>query len=146
MDEITCCRYEDSVKALADETRQAILELLQEGEVNVGEVAACFNQTQPTISYHLGLLRRAGLVVARREGKQVMLVVQDTGAGISSDELPHVFDRLYRGSEAREGNGGESGLGLAIARSIVEVSGGTISVESTLRQGTTFTIALPASL
>lgn len=71
MDEITCCRYEDFVKALADETRQAILELLQEGEMNVGEVAVCFDQTQPTISYHLGLLRRAGLVVARREGKQV---------------------------------------------------------------------------
>lgn len=39
--------------------------------MNVGEVAACFDQTQPTISYHLGLLRRAGLVEARREGKQV---------------------------------------------------------------------------
>ncbi|MGD2179360.1 MAG: ATP-binding protein, partial [Anaerolineae bacterium] len=85
-------------------------------------------------------------LVAGREPNQVMLAVQDTGAGISPDELPHVFDRFYRGSEAREGDGGESGLGLAIARSIVEVSGGTISVESTLGQGTTFTIALPANL
>lgn len=75
MDEITCCRYEDFVKALADETRQAILELLQHGEMNVGEMVACFDQTQPTISYHLGLLRRAGLVVTRREGKQVYYTV-----------------------------------------------------------------------
>ncbi len=75
MDEITCCRYEDFVKALADETRQAILELLQQGEMNVGEMVTCFDQTQPTISYHLGLLRRAGLVVARREGKQVYYTV-----------------------------------------------------------------------
>ena len=84
-------------------------------------------------------------MVTVRDANQMMLVVQDTGAGIPPDELPHVFDRLYRGSEAREGDGGESGLGLAIAKSIVEVSGGTISVESSLGQGTTFTIALPAS-
>lgn len=85
-------------------------------------------------------------LVAVREANQVILAVQDTGAGISPDELPHVFDRFYRGSEAREGDGGESGLGLAIARSIVELGGGTIVVESSLGQGTTFTIALPASL
>ena len=71
MDEITCCQYEDFVKALADETRQDILELLQDQEMSVGEIAACFRQTQPTISHHLGLLRRVGLVLARREGKQV---------------------------------------------------------------------------
>lgn len=71
MNEITCCRYEDFVKALADETRQAILELLKDREMNVGEIAACFRLTQPTISYHLGLLRRAGVVLARREGKRV---------------------------------------------------------------------------
>lgn len=75
MDEITCCRYEDFVKALAGETRQAVLALLQQGEMNVGEIAACFDQTQPTISYHLGLLRRAGLLVARREGQQVYYTV-----------------------------------------------------------------------
>jgi DNA-binding transcriptional ArsR family regulator len=75
VDEITCCRYEEFVKTLADETRQAILELLQEAEMNVGDVAACFDQTQPTLSHHLGLLRRAGLVVARREGKQVYYTV-----------------------------------------------------------------------
>ena len=71
MSEITCCRYEDFVKALADETRQTILELLKGREVSVGEIVARFKLTQPTISHHLGLLRRAGLVLARREGKQV---------------------------------------------------------------------------
>lgn len=71
MDEITCCRYEDFVKALADETRQTILELLKDREMNVGEIVACFDLTQPTISHHLGLLRRAGVVLARREGQQV---------------------------------------------------------------------------
>jgi two-component system sensor histidine kinase BaeS len=69
--------------------------------------------------------------------------VEDTGAGIAPEDLPHVFDRFYRGNEAREGEGGESGLGLAIARSIVELHGGTIAARSTPGQGTTFTIVLP---
>jgi DNA-binding transcriptional ArsR family regulator len=69
VDEITCCRYEGFVKALADETRQTILELLQDREMNVGEIVACFDLTQPTISHHLGLLRRVGVVLARREGQ-----------------------------------------------------------------------------
>ena len=85
-------------------------------------------------------------LVAERKADLVTLAVQDTGAGIAPDELTHVFDRLYRGSESREADGGESGLGVAIARSIVELSGGTIAVKSALGQGTTFTIALPASL
>ena len=59
------------MKALADETRQSILELLKDREMSVGEIVACFDLTQPTISHHLGLLRRAGLVLTRREGRQV---------------------------------------------------------------------------
>lgn len=79
------------------------------------------------------------------QDRRVLLTVQDTGTGILPDELPHVFDRFYRGDEAR-GDGGESGLGLAIAKSLVELHGGTISVESLPAQGTTFTITLPARL
>jgi two-component system sensor histidine kinase BaeS len=82
-------------------------------------------------------------LVAARENLRVLLIVQDTGAGIAPDDLPHVFDRSYRGDEARVGDRGESGLGLTIARSLVELHGGTISVESSLGQGTTFTIVLP---
>lgn len=83
-------------------------------------------------------------LAATHQDRRVLLTVQDTGAGIPPDQLPHVFDRFYRGDEAR-GDGGESGLGLAIAKSLVELHGGTISVESSLGKGTTFTIALPAS-
>jgi two-component system sensor histidine kinase BaeS len=73
----------------------------------------------------------------------VALSVRDTGAGISSEDLPHIFDRFYRADHSRYQKDGESGLGLAIAKSIVEVHLGTISVESTLGAGTTFTIQLP---
>jgi len=83
-------------------------------------------------------------LVAAAEAGRVLLTVQDTGAGIPPDELPHVFDRFYRGDQARGGDGGESGLGLTIARSLVQLHGGTITVESTLNRGTKFTIALPA--
>lgn len=71
MDEITCCRYEDFARALADETRQAILELLMDQEMSVGEIAARFDLGQPTISYHLGLLRHAGIVLARKKGRYI---------------------------------------------------------------------------
>lgn len=66
-----CCDLDDFVKAMADETRQRILSLLQRGEMNVGELTEALGLTQPTVSHHLVLMRRAGLVFRRREGKQV---------------------------------------------------------------------------
>jgi signal transduction histidine kinase len=75
----------------------------------------------------------------------VELVVQDTGAGIDPEALPRVFDRFYRADASRQQGEGESGLGLAIAKSIVEAHDGTISVASQLGSGTAFTIALPVA-
>jgi signal transduction histidine kinase len=82
------------------------------------------------------------LLEAGQRGNDLWLSVRDTGEGIAPDELPHVFDRFHRGDEARQTHEGESGLGLAIAKSLVELHGGTIAVESTPGQGTTFSIAL----
>jgi two-component system sensor histidine kinase BaeS len=83
-------------------------------------------------------------MAAAQRGDNVLLTVQDNGVGIPSEELPRIFDRFYRGDEARQAGGGESGLGLAIARSITELHGGTISAESVPGEGTAFTITLPA--
>ena len=58
-------------KALADDTRQQILQLLMEQDLCVSEITEAFSMSQPTISHHLSILRRAGLVTARRDGKQV---------------------------------------------------------------------------
>ncbi len=62
----------DFCKAMADNTRQAILRLLQvRGEMTVGEIVAAFKLSQPTISYHLGILRKYGLVKTRQQGKEI---------------------------------------------------------------------------
>jgi signal transduction histidine kinase len=73
---------------------------------------------------------------------KMVIDVRDTGEGIAPEELPHIFNRFYRSDQARQQNG-SSGLGLAIAKSIVTAHGGTISAESTVGEGTTFIITLP---
>jgi len=82
-------------------------------------------------------------VVVRSEADQAVLVVVDSGPGIPADELPHVFDRLWRGSAAKQVAG--SGIGLAVAREIVVAHGGTIEAVSPEGAGTTVTIRLPSS-
>jgi signal transduction histidine kinase len=72
----------------------------------------------------------------------LLLKVHDTGKGIAPEDLPQVFERFFRADKARPENG-ETGLGLAIARSIVEAHGGSIRVESAPGAGTTFVVSLP---
>jgi signal transduction histidine kinase len=77
----------------------------------------------------------------RNRGARIQVI--DTGVGIDPIELPHVFDRFYRGSRASEARGSGSGLGLAIVRSVVEMHGGRVMVESRIGAGSTFTVTLP---
>jgi len=62
-------------KALADDTRQRILEILLEGEKCVGDIVDAFTMSQPTISHHLSVLRQFGLVTSRKEGQQVFYTI-----------------------------------------------------------------------
>jgi signal transduction histidine kinase len=78
----------------------------------------------------------------RQGGARIQVI--DTGVGIDPAELPRIFDRFYRGSRANEARGSGSGLGLAIVRSIVEMHGGRIAVESRVGSGSTFTVTLLA--
>lgn len=77
---------------------------------------------------------------------QIELVVCDTGKGIAEDKLPNIFERFYRADESRYQNEGESGLGLAIAKAIVEAHQGTIRAESRVGAGTTMIIRLPIAV
>jgi two-component system, OmpR family, sensor histidine kinase BaeS len=83
---------------------------------------------------------------AAADDTHVRLTVRDTGSGIAPEDLPFVFERFYRADKARQRSESDtSGLGLAIAKALVEAHDGTISVESTLDQGTIFTITLPVA-
>ncbi|MGH2769622.1 MAG: ATP-binding protein [Actinomycetota bacterium] len=82
-------------------------------------------------------------IEARGRNGQVEIEVSDAGPGISPEDLPHVFERLFRGSIARSRSPEGAGLGLAIAASLVRAMNGEITVSSTLGDGTTFTVALP---
>ncbi|HEX7235700.1 MAG TPA: ATP-binding protein [Gammaproteobacteria bacterium] len=85
----------------------------------------------------------AAEVVVSRNGAHALGVVTDTGIGIPADDLPHVFDRFYRVDRARSRELGGAGLGLAIARWIVESHGGEIGVASELERGSRFEVRLP---
>ncbi|SFW69406.1 sensor histidine kinase [Amycolatopsis australiensis] len=73
----------------------------------------------------------------------VTLAVADTGSGIAAEDLPHVFDRFWRAEKSRSRQTGGSGLGLAIVRHLVQAHGGTVTAESEVDAGSTFTVRLP---
>src|SRR5437764_17030 len=83
-------------------------------------------------------------VTARPDGARVQVRVTDTGVGISPEHLPRVFERFYRVDPARSRDDGGTGIGLAIARSIVEAHGGRIVAKSDPGHGSAFTFDLPA--
>lgn len=91
---------------------------------------------------------RGGEVVASLTDapEGAIVVVRDTGPGITEAELPRVFERFFRGTNVGEARASGSGLGLAIARSIVEMHGGTIEVASAPGQGAAFSVRLPRTL
>jgi signal transduction histidine kinase len=82
-------------------------------------------------------------VWVRRTGMRVEVTVSDTGEGIRAEDIPHIFERFYRGEKSRNRGTGGAGLGLAIARGIVRAHGGDIRVESKVGKGTQFTFHIP---
>jgi len=82
-------------------------------------------------------------VSAYRKTGVVRVEVRDSGEGISPEDLPYVFERFYRGEKSRSRQTGGAGLGLAIAKGIVEAHGGEIGVESNPKEGTLFYFTLP---
>ncbi|MEM1304521.1 MAG: ATP-binding protein, partial [Planctomycetota bacterium] len=84
-------------------------------------------------------------VAEAADGEHLLLTVEDTGSGIPPEVLPRVFDRDFSTKSGPDATGkGGAGLGLAACKEIVEGHGGSIRVESTPGQGTTFTLRLPA--
>jgi two-component system sensor histidine kinase BaeS len=78
-----------------------------------------------------------------KEHDDACLAVRDTGVGIASEHLPHIFDRFYRADAGRSRDSGGTGLGLSIVRWVVEAHGGTVCADSEPGHGSTFTVRLP---
>jgi signal transduction histidine kinase len=113
---------------------------LRHDPVRVGQVVANLVGNAIKFTPRGGKVR---VEVRPSSGGGATIEVSDTGVGIDPAELPRIFDRFYRGSQASEARGSGSGLGLAIVRSIVEMHGGTVVVESRRGGGSTFTVTLP---
>jgi signal transduction histidine kinase len=85
---------------------------------------------------------RVSLRVSAEDGK-FRIVVEDTGVGISAEDMPKLFDKFFRSEDPRVQAETGTGLGLSLAREVVRMHGGEIQVESELNKGSTFTVLLP---
>ncbi|MBD2433134.1 HAMP domain-containing histidine kinase [Fischerella sp. FACHB-380] len=81
------------------------------------------------------------LITGSKEGKQAVVTIRDQGQGVKDSDLSRIFEQFYTGDHSRKGRG--VGLGLAIAKRIIEAHGGSITVSSKVGEGATFTIYLP---
>ncbi|CAG0953338.1 partial two-component system, OmpR family, sensor histidine kinase BaeS, partial [Anaerolineae bacterium] len=84
-------------------------------------------------------------ITAQNCGTHAQIEIADTGEGIAPSDLPHIFEPFYRGEKSRARDGSGAGLGLAIARGIVEAHGGTIRAASEIGKGSRFVFTLPRS-
>ena len=90
---------EEAFKAMADPTRRKIIRLLSAGELNAGELAGHFNISAPSMSHHFSVLRNAGLVISRKEGQQVVYVLNTTVVQDFLAVMLDVFGKKDSGSD-----------------------------------------------
>src|SRR3989304_5336751 len=150
-------RAEASLNDLVSDTLESFTELAKqqnitlEGQVE-SDVDPVFMDTQAIgralnnlISNALRHTSPKGRVSVwvRRTGASVEVTVSDTGEGIRAEDIPHIFERFYRGEKSRNRGTGGAGLGLAIARGIIRAHGGDIRVESKAGKGTQFSFHIP---
>jgi signal transduction histidine kinase len=155
---LTLNREMDSLSDLISDTLESFSELASRqqvalsGEVAVGvdpvfmDVQRIGRVLNNLIGNALRHTQPGGAITVRatRDQTGVRVEVRDTGEGIPEADLPHVFERFYRGEKSRSRATGGAGLGLAISRGIVETHGGQIGVASAAGQGASFYFTLPA--
>jgi heavy metal sensor kinase len=124
----------DITAEISDVTVEADRLRLRQVIINILGNALHYNKPQGSIQVSLMV----------DEGK-ARLSVRDTGQGISAEDLPHIFERFYRGDKARSNQEGRSGLGLAISKAIITAHQGTIEATSELGVGTEIIVRLPAA-
>jgi signal transduction histidine kinase len=155
-----------SVKAeqvqIAELAQDVALKLLPRAQEAGVTVSVRPRADLPFVSCDLGLIERVltnlvenavrhtppgGVILLDIEPEErgVRITVADTGEGIAAEDLPRIFERFYRADRSRDRSAGGAGLGLAIARQIVDLHGGTLGVESAPGQGARFSFVLPAA-
>jgi two-component system phosphate regulon sensor histidine kinase PhoR len=122
------CGRMDDVQVLGDRIQ------IEQALVNLLDNAVKFNRPSGEVL----------LEITRNGEGRVKITLTDTGIGIPHDDLPRIFERFYRVDRARSREVGGTGLGLSIVKHIIERANGTVSVESQLGKGSTFTLLLPA--
>ena len=100
------------------------------------------NLVNNALQHHQGPKGTVHLSSGTRSTGEAFFTIRDDGPGIPSEHLPHIFERFYRADKARTSAAGHTGLGLAIAKAIVDNHGGEISVQSAPGQGSTFEVTL----
>ena len=135
----------ESTASLASERDITVEVDAQEPVLVLGDEVRLIQVTLNLLQNALTYTNAGGKVslIVKASGKTALLSVRDTGIGIAPQHLEHIFERFYRADAARSRAAGGSGLGLAIVEWIVRDHKGTISVESQVGKGTTFTVSLP---
>jgi signal transduction histidine kinase len=147
-------RVADSFKSLAWEKHRIVLEVSIPDPIPLvrADVQRVEQILGNLITNGLRYTPKGGLVsieAKKLAGEVVEVRVRDTGIGISEEDLPFIFERFFRGDQARTRNkskdhlGSASGLGLAIVKGLVEAMGGSVSAESKLSEGTCISFRLP---
>ena len=149
------CRFEDLVRGVVDmfekvaESHQVKIELSYPDDLPWVEVdkallnKALVNLVDNAVRF-TGIKQQGSVQIRLSQcARTVVVVIQDDGIGISAEDKPRLFERFFRGSDEAVANLGGTGLGLPVAKDIVEAHGGTIALESELGKGTTVTVTLP---
>ena len=150
-------RAEASLSDLISDTLESFTELANQGEITLEgnvdfdvdpvqmdtqAIGRVLNNLIGNALRHTPPMGRVSVWV-RRTGEGVEVTVSDTGEGIRADDLPHIFERFYRGEKSRNRGTGGAGLGLAIARGIVQAHRGNLRADSQIGKGTQFTFNIP---
>jgi signal transduction histidine kinase len=145
---------------IAELVQDIVMQYEPQAETHEIDLRAELPERHARVEADIGLVERAlsnlidnaihytptgGQVRVRLDNQEqaVCVEVEDTGPGIPDDDLPHIFERFYRVEKSRDREKGGAGLGLAIAKTILELHNRTLEVESTVGKGTTFRFSLP---
>lgn len=135
----------EQMRQLANDAQINLTEQIQSGLLIQGDpdylIGIFLNLIDNAIKYTT--INGKVTIDANKNASTVSIAVSDSGSGIATEHLSHLFERFYRVEAARTREAGGTGLGLAIAYEVIRLHGGTLTVQSQLNQGSTFTIHLP---